>query len=129
MQKKIPQRTCMACQAKKDKRELVRIVRSPEGEISVDVTELEPRERRIDETFAELQRTFPNASDNQSILSAFYEALYVFTVPNIFYMEKPINKNINLNLSKYRQVESSFNSAYKIETNSKEIDNYDEIKI
>ena len=57
-------------------------------EISVDVTELEPRERRIDETFAELQRTFPNASDNQSILSAFYEALYVFTVPNIFYMEK-----------------------------------------
>ena len=47
---------------------------------------------------------------------------------NIFYMEKPINKNINLNLSKYRQVESSFNSAYKIETNSKEIDNYDEIK-
>lgn len=47
---------------------------------------------------------------------------------NFFYMEKPINKNINLNLSKYRQVESSFNSAYKIESNSKEIDNYDEIK-
>ena len=42
MQKKIPQRTCMACQAKKDKRELVRIVRSPEGEISVDVTGKKP---------------------------------------------------------------------------------------
>lgn len=38
MPKKIPQRTCMGCQAKKDKRELVRIVRSPEGEISVDLT-------------------------------------------------------------------------------------------
>lgn len=36
MPKKTPQRTCMGCQAKKDKRELVRIVRSPEGEISVD---------------------------------------------------------------------------------------------
>ena len=42
MQKKIPQRTCLACQAKKDKRELVRIVRSPEGEISVDVTGKKP---------------------------------------------------------------------------------------
>ena len=47
---------------------------------------------------------------------------------NIFYMEKPINKNINLNISKYRQIESNFNSAYKIESNSKEIENYDEIK-
>ena len=42
MPKKIPQRTCMGCQAKKDKRELVRIVRSPEGEISVDLTEKKP---------------------------------------------------------------------------------------
>ena len=38
MPKKVPQRTCMGCQAKKEKRELVRIVRSPEGEISVDMT-------------------------------------------------------------------------------------------
>lgn len=38
MPKKVPQRTCMGCQAKKDKRELVRIVRSPEGEISIDLT-------------------------------------------------------------------------------------------
>lgn len=42
MPKKIPQRTCMGCQAKKDKRELVRIVRSPEGEISVDLTGKNP---------------------------------------------------------------------------------------
>ncbi len=42
MPKKIPQRTCMGCQAKKDKRELVRIVRSPEGEISVDLTGKKP---------------------------------------------------------------------------------------
>ena len=42
MPRKIPQRTCMGCQAKKDKRELVRIVRSPEGEISVDLTGKKP---------------------------------------------------------------------------------------
>lgn len=42
MQKKIPQRTCMGCQAKKEKRELVRIVRSPEGEVSVDMTGKKP---------------------------------------------------------------------------------------
>ena len=42
MQKKVPQRTCMGCQEKKSKRELVRIVRSPEGEISVDLTGKKP---------------------------------------------------------------------------------------
>lgn len=42
MPKKIPQRTCMACQEKKAKRDLVRIVRSPEGEISVDLTGKKP---------------------------------------------------------------------------------------
>ena len=42
MPKKIPQRTCMACQEKKDKRDLVRIVRSPEVEISVDLTGKKP---------------------------------------------------------------------------------------
>ena len=42
MPKKVPQRTCMGCQAKKEKRELVRIVRSPEGELSVDMTGKKP---------------------------------------------------------------------------------------
>ncbi len=42
MPKKIPQRTCMGCQTKKEKRDLVRIVRSPEGEISVDLTGKKP---------------------------------------------------------------------------------------
>lgn len=38
MPKKIPQRMCLGCQSKKDKRELVRIVRTPEGEIVIDPT-------------------------------------------------------------------------------------------
>ena len=36
MQKKIPMRQCVACREMKAKKELVRVVRSPEGEISLD---------------------------------------------------------------------------------------------
>ena len=38
MPKKIPQRMCLGCQERKDKRDLIRIVRSPAGEISIDPT-------------------------------------------------------------------------------------------
>ncbi|NLU24832.1 MAG: YlxR family protein [Clostridiales bacterium] len=36
--KKIPQRQCVGCRTMRDKRELLRIVKSPEGEISLDTT-------------------------------------------------------------------------------------------
>ena len=36
MQKKIPMRQCLGCREMKPKRELLRVVRSPEGEISLD---------------------------------------------------------------------------------------------
>ena len=36
MQKKIPVRQCVGCRAQKPKRELIRVVRSPEGEVSID---------------------------------------------------------------------------------------------
>ncbi len=36
MQKKIPQRQCMGCRERKPKRELIRVVRSPEGTVSLD---------------------------------------------------------------------------------------------
>ncbi|MBQ1263840.1 MAG: YlxR family protein [Oscillospiraceae bacterium] len=36
MQKKIPMRQCLGCREMKPKKELVRVVRSPEGEISLD---------------------------------------------------------------------------------------------
>ena len=36
MQKKIPMRQCVGCREMKAKKELVRVVRSPEGEISLD---------------------------------------------------------------------------------------------
>lgn len=36
MQKKIPQRQCMGCRERKEKRALIRVVRSPEGVVSLD---------------------------------------------------------------------------------------------
>ena len=37
-QKKIPMRKCTGCNEMKPKRELVRVVKSPEGDISLDLT-------------------------------------------------------------------------------------------
>lgn len=36
--KHVPQRTCVACRQVRPKRELIRIVRTPEGHIQVDAT-------------------------------------------------------------------------------------------
>ena len=36
MQKKIPQRQCMGCRERKAKRELIRVVRTPEGDVKLD---------------------------------------------------------------------------------------------
>ena len=36
MQKKIPQRQCMGCRERKPKRDMIRIVRTPEGVVSQD---------------------------------------------------------------------------------------------
>ncbi len=36
MQKKIPQRQCMGCRERKEKRQLIRVVRTPEGEVKLD---------------------------------------------------------------------------------------------
>lgn len=34
--KKVPQRQCVGCREMKEKRDLIRVVKSPEGEISLD---------------------------------------------------------------------------------------------
>ena len=36
--KKVPQRKCLGCNEMKDKKALLRVVRSPEGEVSLDLT-------------------------------------------------------------------------------------------
>jgi len=40
--KKMPQRTCMGCNTKKDKNEFIRIVKNKVGEISIDRTGKKP---------------------------------------------------------------------------------------
>lgn len=36
--KKIPQRTCMGCNSKKDKKQLIRIVKNSNNELFIDIT-------------------------------------------------------------------------------------------
>ena len=36
--KKVPLRKCAGCQEMKDKRELLRVIRTPEGEVRIDAT-------------------------------------------------------------------------------------------
>ena len=36
MQKRIPQRQCMGCRERKNKRDMIRVVRTPEGTVSLD---------------------------------------------------------------------------------------------
>ena len=54
-------------------------------ENTLEISEVQPMQRRIDEAFSQLQSSF---SVEQGLQSAFYEALYVFTSPNIIYLEK-----------------------------------------
>ncbi|EYE88177.1 hypothetical protein Q428_09100 [Fervidicella metallireducens AeB] len=40
--KKIPQRMCVGCQEMKPKKELIRVVKNSEGEVSIDLTGKKP---------------------------------------------------------------------------------------
>lgn len=62
----------------------VSLIRDSE-ENTLEVGEIQPLQRRIDEAFSQLQRAFPT---EQGLQSAFYEVLYVFLMPNVFYLEK-----------------------------------------
>lgn len=41
-EKKVPMRMCVGCREMKPKKELIRVVRSPEGQISMDATGRKP---------------------------------------------------------------------------------------
>ncbi len=62
----------------------ISLIRDSE-EYPLEVGEIQPLQRRIDEAFSQLQSAFPT---EQSLQSAFYEVLYVFALPNVFYLEK-----------------------------------------
>ena len=75
-ERKIPLRKCIGCNEMKDKRELVRIVRNKEGEISVDLTGKKPGRgayicKSIDclnkaQKAKRLERAFSTASEAES---------------------------------------------------------------
>ncbi len=54
-------------------------------EFTLEASEIQPLQRRIDEAFSQLQSAFPT---EQGLQSAFYEVLYVFAMPNVFYLDK-----------------------------------------
>ena len=62
----------------------VSIIKNNE-ENTLETSEIQPLQRRIDEAFSQLQSAFPT---EQALQSAFYEVLYVFTLPNVFYLDK-----------------------------------------
>ena len=45
--KRQPQRTCMGCNEKKDKKDLIRIVKNKSGEINIDLSRKSRRPRNI----------------------------------------------------------------------------------
>ena len=53
--KKIPQRQCVGCREMKDKRALIRAVKSPQGEVSLDFTGKKP-EQRMPQAGAQIPR-------------------------------------------------------------------------
>jgi predicted RNA-binding protein YlxR (DUF448 family) len=40
--RQLPQRTCIACRSTSDKRELIRVVRTPSGSVEIDLTGKKP---------------------------------------------------------------------------------------
>ncbi len=59
--KKIPQRSCMGCNQKKDKRDLIRIVKNKEGIINIDKTgKLEGRGAYICDNIECLEKVIKN---------------------------------------------------------------------
>ena len=77
MQKKIPQRQCMGCRERKEKREMIRVVRSPEGQISLDFRGKAPgRGAYICPKMECLKRAIKAKSLERSLETAIPEEIY-----------------------------------------------------
>ncbi len=75
--KKQPQRTCMGCNTKKDKKELVRIVKNKEGQISVDKTgKMEGRGAYICDNIECLEKTIKNKKLEKSFEMQISKEIY-----------------------------------------------------
>ena len=77
-QKKIPQRQCMGCRERKEKREMIRVVRSPEGTVSLDFRGKAPgRGAYICPDKACLKKALRSKALDRSLETAIPEEIYV----------------------------------------------------
>jgi predicted RNA-binding protein YlxR (DUF448 family) len=75
--KKIPMRMCTGCNEMKPKKELVRIVRSKEGEVSVDLTGKKPgRGAYICRNLECLEKAFKTKRLNRNLEAAISDEIY-----------------------------------------------------
>ena len=76
-QKKIPQRQCMGCRERKEKRELIRVVRAPDGGVSLDFRGKAPgRGAYICPDPACLKKAIRSKSLERSLETAIPEEIY-----------------------------------------------------
>ena len=76
-QKKIPQRQCLGCRERKEKRELIRVVRSPEGAVSLDFRGKAPgRGAYICPDMACLKKAIRSKALERSLETAIPEEIY-----------------------------------------------------
>ena len=76
--KKIPMRMCNGCQEMKPKKELIRIVKSPEGILSVDLTGKKPgRGAYICKDTLCLEKAIKSKRLNKNLETAIGEEIYV----------------------------------------------------
>ena len=76
-QKKIPQRQCMGCRERKEKRELIRVVRAPDGGVSLDFRGKAPgRGAYICPNMACLKKAIRSKALDRSLEVAIPEEIY-----------------------------------------------------
>ena len=76
-QKKIPQRQCMGCRERKEKRELIRVVRAPDGGVSLDFRGKAPgRGAYICPSMACLKKAIRSKALERSLETAIPEEIY-----------------------------------------------------
>ena len=76
-QKKIPQRQCMGCRERKEKRELIRVVRAPDGTVSLDFRGKAPgRGAYICPNTACLKKAIRSKALERSLETAIPEEIY-----------------------------------------------------
>ena len=75
--KKQPQRTCMGCNQKKDKKDLIRIVKNKENEINIDKTgKMEGRGAYICDNIECLEKAIKNKKIEKSFKMNIDESVY-----------------------------------------------------